>query len=70
MQEAWMFELLRSVRDVAQAHGLPRLAEHLDDAILIAACEVHEAAACQNGGRVDDGETATALRAHSRQELH
>lgn len=43
MSEAWMQELLGSMRDMARAQSMYRLAEHLDDAILLAASEFHEA---------------------------
>jgi hypothetical protein len=43
MSEAWFLELLGSVRDVARDHSMMRLAEHLDDAMLVAASEFHEA---------------------------
>ena len=43
MSEAWFLELLGSVRDVARDHAMSRLAEHLDDAMLVAASEFHEA---------------------------
>ena len=43
MSEAWFLELLGSVRDVAKEHAMSRLAEHLDDAMLVAASEFHEA---------------------------
>jgi hypothetical protein len=43
MTEAWFLELLGSVRDVARSHAMIRLAEHLDDAMLVAASEYHEA---------------------------
>ena len=43
MSEAWFLELLGSVRDVARSHAMIRLAEHLDDAMLVAASEYHEA---------------------------
>jgi hypothetical protein len=42
MSEAWFLELLGSVRDVARSHAMIRLAEHLDDAMLVAASEFHE----------------------------
>lgn len=42
MSEAWFLELLGSVRDVARDHAMNRLAEHLDDAMLVAASEYHE----------------------------
>jgi hypothetical protein len=43
MSEAWFLELLGNVRDVARDHAMSRLAEHLDDAMLVAASEFHEA---------------------------
>jgi hypothetical protein len=36
---------IASARDAARAHGFLRLAEHLDDALLMAASEMHEALA-------------------------
>ena len=42
MSEMWIMELLTSVRDIARQSGYARLAEHLDDGVLIAASEFHE----------------------------
>lgn len=42
MSEAAMLELIRSVRDAARSNAMLRLAEHLDDAMLIAASEAHD----------------------------
>jgi DNA-binding transcriptional ArsR family regulator len=70
MSEAWMMELLASVRDTARAKAMPRLAEHLDDAILIAASELHEAL---EEGRVPsrhDGGNPTAFRVAPAGGLH
>lgn len=41
MSEGWMMEVLGNARDAARAGGNYRLAEHLDDAMLIAACAYH-----------------------------
>jgi|AACY02.2.fsa_nt_gi hypothetical protein len=43
MSEAWVLEVLADARDKARAGGLLKLAEHLDDAMLLAASEHHEA---------------------------
>jgi len=54
MSEVWVLEQLRSVRDIARSNAMYRLAEHLDDAMLLAASEFHEvhegseAAACND----------------------
>lgn len=61
MSEAWFLELLGSVRDVARSHAMIRLAEHLDDAMLVAASEFHEAVLVlenQAGHVQSRGETA------------
>ena len=42
MSEMWIMELLTSVRDIARQSGYHRLAEHLDDGVLVAASEFHE----------------------------
>lgn len=36
---------ITAARDAARSHGFLRLAEHLDDALLMAASEMHEAIA-------------------------
>jgi hypothetical protein len=52
MSEAWVLEVLGSVRDMARSQAMLRLAEHIDDAMLIAASEYHETASeleCEAG---------------------
>jgi hypothetical protein len=51
MNEAWLIELLSVIRDAARRSDMPRLAEHLDDAALIAASEMHEREALLGGDR-------------------
>jgi hypothetical protein len=60
MSEAWFLELLGSVRDVARNHAMVRLAEHLDDAMLVAASEFHEAMLVLEHQSTDDGEDRKA----------
>jgi len=40
MSHEWMIELLTDIRNVAQKHALVGLAEHLDDAVVLAASEL------------------------------
>lgn len=68
MTEAWMHELLITARDQARAQGLPRLAEHLDDALLLAASEY--SAATRGSERDDDAEAGPAVRGDARRGLH
>jgi len=42
MSEVWVLEQLKSVRDIARSNAMYRLAEHLDDAMLLAASEFHD----------------------------
>jgi len=42
MSEAWLIELIAVLRDAARRSEMPRLAEHLDDAALLAVSEIHE----------------------------
>lgn len=42
MKEDWIIEMIGQIKDVARSHAMGRLAEHLDDAILIAASEFHD----------------------------
>jgi hypothetical protein len=66
MSEAWMQELLGSMRDMARAQSMYRLAEHLDDAILLAASEFHEAQnACEGGLRNVGSDRAVVRGDHS-----
>jgi hypothetical protein len=50
MNEAWIMSVLGSARDEARAHAHYRLAEHLDDAMLIAASEYHVRLAAEGPG--------------------
>jgi hypothetical protein len=41
MQKAdWVIDILRDIRQFSEKNGMPELAEHLDDAIFVAACEI------------------------------
>jgi len=70
MAETWILELLGSARDAARAHAMPRLAEHLDDAMLLAASEFHEAGFAAEVGTVDEFEGACAARGAARPWIH
>ena len=71
MTEVWVLEQLKSVRDLARAGAMYRLAEHLDDAMLLAASEYHEAQFAADFGRVsDDGKGSGTGRAFGGRELH
>jgi hypothetical protein len=70
MSEAWMNELLSSLRDVARENAMHRLAEHLDDALLLVASEYHGAEAMSREPIGHDAEAAAPLRSDPRAILH
>jgi len=70
MSEVWVLEQLRSVRDIARSNAMYRLAEHLDDAMLLAASEFHDANGAMESGAYHDVKGATAVRVDARIGLH
>lgn len=72
MSEQWLMELLQAVRDVAGKSGYARLAEHLDDAILVAASEVHDRLGGTDTGlgELDGRFGAEDLRGAARPAIH
>lgn len=70
MTEAWVLEVLGGVRDMARHNGQFRLAEHIDDAMLIAASEFHETAFVLERWAGHDREGAEALRGASASGFH
>ncbi len=55
MSQEWMLDILSDLRCVAEKNAMLDLTEHLDDALLIAAREIHAAEACLTGvGDNDD----------------
>lgn len=72
MSEAWICEMLASIRDIARDSGMARLAEHMDDAMLVAASEFHESLALgTNGiGYAHERSSAEDLREATRPAVH
>lgn len=70
MSEAWVMELLSGARDMARSKGLLRLAEHMDDAMLIAASEFHDSALCEGEMSAHDRQSADAVRSAAFARVH
>ncbi len=70
MSEVWVLEQLKSVRDIARANAMYRLAEHLDDAMLLAASEFHDAHEPMESGVYHDVKGAAPSRIDTRIGLH
>lgn len=60
MKNDWILDVLTDLRSVATANGLPKLAEQLDDAVLMAACEL----ASSSEGRDARGANEGRVRIH------
>lgn len=69
MSNLWIMELLVSARDIAKKRDMLRLAEHMDDALLVAASELHDAQVTGGEARHDRGDTA-AYRGGPGHGLH
>ena len=70
MSEAQVLEMLGAARDAARSRGMFRLAEHLDDAMLVAASEYYEAAEELEFDALDDGQGAETIRGVGEQRVH
>ena len=55
MSQEWMLDLLTDLRDVAENRAMFELAEHLDDAVILAAREISVSKACSTLASTDDG---------------
>jgi hypothetical protein len=40
MKADWVIDILKDIRQFSEKNGMLELAEHLDDAIFVAACEI------------------------------
>ena len=70
MSEMQILELLGRARDIARAHAQNGLAEHLDDAMLVAASAFHEAALLAGDAATHGVEGGDALRGAARPGIH
>lgn len=70
MSEMQIMELLGQARDIARASRRPVLAEHLDDAMLVAASAFHEAALGAEGLSSHDDEGADVVRGSAEPRIH
>lgn len=52
MNNMWMIDALKDLRQVAHAHAMLNLAEQLDDVIIVAATELR---ACSGDSGTDEG---------------
>jgi hypothetical protein len=53
MKADWVIDILKDIRQFSEKNGMLELAEHLDDAMFVAACEI--GARVQGSGTVGSG---------------
>lgn len=54
MKADWVIDILRDIRQFSEKNGMVELAEQLDDAIFVAACEIG-ATRLEGAGNLDIG---------------
>ena len=70
MKAYWVIDILKDIRQFSEKNGMVELAEHLDDAIFVAATEI--GAKLCGSGSVDsgNGKTRGAAGALTDNEVH
>ena len=70
MKAYWVIDILKDIRQFSEKNGMVELAEHLDDAIFVAASEI--SARLSGAGSVDvgTGQARGAAGALADNELH
>jgi hypothetical protein len=70
MKADWVIDILKDIRQFSEKNGMLELAEQLDDAIFVAACEI--GANVDGVGNVDGGQgrTRSVLGAVAEHEVH
>ena len=62
MQTAWIIDVLEDLRDFARQNSLASTADHLDDTILMAACDVAARHSLLQGGQGYNASTSGGPR--------
>ena len=70
MKADWVIDILKDIRQFSEKNGMVALAEQLDDAIFVAACEI--GAQLDSSGMIDVGQrnSRSAARAVAEHEVH
>jgi hypothetical protein len=70
MKAYWVIDILKDIRQFSEKNGMVELAEHLDDAIFVAASEI-SARLCSSGTvEVGNGKARGAVGALADNEVH
>lgn len=69
MKADWVIDILKDIRQFSEKNGLLELAEQLDDAIFVAACEIG-AALDSSGTQVGKSRSKRGSGATADHEIH
>ncbi len=69
MKADWVIDILKDIRQFSEKNGMLELAEQLDDAIFVAACEIG-AALDSSGGEFGKGRSKRGSGAVADHEVH
>jgi hypothetical protein len=69
MKAYWVIDILKDIRQFSEKNGMVELAEHLDDAIFVAASEIG-AKLCGAGTEIGQGKARGATGAAADHEVY
>jgi hypothetical protein len=70
MKAYWVIDILKDIRQFSEKNGMVNLAEHLDDAIIIAASEIGAKLACAGIVESGTGRSRGVAGAVADNEIH
>jgi hypothetical protein len=70
MKAYWVIDILKDIRQFSEKNGMVELAEQLDDAIFVAACEISAKMAGAGTATSAKGDTRGVTRAVADHEVH
>lgn len=70
MKADWVIDILKDIRQFSEKNGMPELAEHLDDAIFVAACEIGARLECAGNVYIGAGKAGNYAGATADHEVH
>jgi hypothetical protein len=70
MKAYWVIDILKDIRQFSEKNGMVELAEHLDDAIFVAATEIGVKLAAADAIEVGTGKSRGAAGAAADHEVH
>ena len=70
MKAYWVIDILKDIRQFSEKNGMVELAEHLDDAIFVAASEIGAKLCGAGTVEVGHGQSRGSARALTDNEVH